>query len=158
MAMPETQTPPPPFGQIVAIAQRALGDVLDELLRKAGVSFERWAALNMLAARGSAPRAALVAELADALRADQGSIAEVLGRLEADGLVASPGDPGADRSRIELTSDGTRVHQRLREEIGHLTARILGGLDPQAIGTTIRTLREVTERAQSLRSGQAVSA
>jgi DNA-binding MarR family transcriptional regulator len=158
MANARDANPPPPFGQIVAVAQRALGDALDELLRDAGVSFERWAALNMLAARGPAPGAALLGELAEALRADRGPTAELLGRLEADGLVGPAGDAGTGPSRIELTSEGTALHRRLRGAIGRLSARILGGLDPEAIGTTVRTLREVTERAESLRSGRAVSA
>jgi DNA-binding MarR family transcriptional regulator len=153
--MPETQTPPPPFGQIVAVAQRALSAALDDLLHDAGVTFERWAALNMLAAGGSAPRDALRRQLAEALRSGEGSIAELLDGLESDGLIRPAGDPGARvGTPVELTAEGAALHRRLRESIGRLTARILGGLDPRDVGITIRTLREVTERAQSLRDAQ----
>jgi DNA-binding MarR family transcriptional regulator len=153
--MPETQTPPPPFGQIVAVAQRALSAALDGLLGEAGTTFQRWAALNMLAARGSAPLDALRREVAEALQADERSIAELFDQLESDGLIQTAGDRGApDGTRIELTAGGETLHRSLRESIGRLSARILGGLDPHDIGTTIRTLREVTERAQSLPTGQ----
>ncbi len=105
--MPETQTPPPPFGQIVAVAQRALSAALDGLLGEAGTTFQRWAALNMLAARGSAPLDALRREVAEALQADERSIAELFDQLESDGLIQTAGDRGApDGTRIELTAGG----------------------------------------------------
>ncbi len=111
----------------------------------------------MLAARGSAPRDALRRELAEALQADERSAGELLDQAESDGLIQAAGDPAASGgTRIELTADGESLHRSLRASIGRLTARILGGLDPHDIGTTIRTLREVTERARSLRTGELV--
>jgi DNA-binding MarR family transcriptional regulator len=88
-----------------------------------------------------------------------GSVSELLDQLESSGLIRVAGDPGArDGTRAELTVDGGRLRGSLRQSIGRLTARIVGDLDPHDVDVTIRTLRQVTDRAQSLRRSETVSA
>jgi hypothetical protein len=94
--------------QSQAVAQRALSTALDDLLRDAGTTFDRWAALNMLATGGPVPRAALRDQLAAALRAGQEPVSELLDQLESSGLIRVAGDSGArGGARVELTVDAS---------------------------------------------------
>jgi DNA-binding MarR family transcriptional regulator len=153
------QTPPPPFGQAVGEAQRALSALLYDLLEGQGTTFDRWVTLNTLATRGPAiPRGQLRRDLAEGLAVDAASVSELLDQLESSGLIQVSSEPAEhDSARIELTADGEALHRSLRESIGRLTVQVVGGLDPEDLRTAVGVLREATARAQALRAGEPVS-
>jgi MarR family transcriptional regulator, organic hydroperoxide resistance regulator len=149
--MTDTQVPPPPFGQTVGEAQTALKTVLDRVLDKAGTTFDSWVALNTLATQGPAIAGdELRSNLAQALRTDAGAISELVERLRSSGLVRLTADGGSrEGALVELTEEGQVLHRSLRRSVGGASAELLAGLDPSDVETTIRVLREVTERAKA---------
>ena len=134
--------PPLPFGQTVAFAQRALTAVLTDHLAEAGTVPQTWYTLNTIATRGPAvERDALLAEVAQAPGAAGD---ELLDRLAAEGLIRT------DNGSVSLTADGEVRHGELRTSIAGLTAKVLSPFPLDDIERTTRTLRAVTERAESV--------
>ena len=129
------------FGQTLAFAERTLTTILREHLAERDTQPETWYALQLIATRG--PGLGLD-ELSSLLEGspnlDANSTRELLARLRAEGLIQ--GD-----ARVDLTADGTRVHQSLREYISRPTTALLSQFDLDDIETTVRTLRAITERA-----------
>jgi len=156
----QTQAPPPspPFGQTVGEAQTALKVVLDHVLDEAGVTFGSWVTLNTLATQGPAIAGdELRSNLAQALQTDAGAISELLERLRSTGLVRLTTDAAPQEGAlVELTTLGQVLHRSLRQSVGGASVKLLAGLDPSDVATTIRVLREVTERAKSLRTKQRI--
>ena len=138
------------FGQTLAFAERTLTTILREHLAERDTQPETWYALQLIATRG--PGLGLD-ELSSLLEGspnlDANSTRELLARLRAEGLIQ--GD-----ARVDLTADGTRVHQSLREYISRPTTALLSQFDLDDIETTVRTLRAITERAgESALAGRA---
>jgi DNA-binding MarR family transcriptional regulator len=153
--MTDTRVPPPPFGQTVGEAQTALKTVLDHVLDEAGTTFDSWVVLNTLATRGRAIASdELRSNLAQALQTDAGAISELLERLRSTGLVRLTADGGSrEGPLVELTEEGQVLHRSLRQSVGGASAKLLAGLGPSDVETTIRVLREVTERAKVSEAG-----
>jgi DNA-binding MarR family transcriptional regulator len=146
----ETRTTAPELGRAVAQAHRPLVALRDDVLRADGTSFDAWIAMYTLAARGGAmPGDELRHELAVQLEGDPWSVAELLDRLEAAGDLRLAAGDGV---RVELTREGASHHRRLREKFGHTAASVLEELDPADVETTMGVLRDVAERARSLRA------
>jgi DNA-binding MarR family transcriptional regulator len=100
--------------------------------------------LTLVATRGPAlDHDALRRDLEPSRNLDAASTNELLERLESEGLIR--GD-----AEVDLTSEGEGRYRSLRESIDAATAQLLGALDPSDIETTMRTLRSVTERAETL--------
>jgi DNA-binding MarR family transcriptional regulator len=151
-----TRVPPPPIGQEVALAQRALSELLARFLGEADTTFGTWLALNTLATQGPAIRSdALRRDLAGRLQVDQSSISQLLHELQSTGAARLTG--AGEEAQVELTDDGAAIHRRLSEGIRRNTAELLGPLDPDDVHTTIRVLRAVTERAQALQNNGSTS-
>lgn len=149
--MTDTQVPPPPFGQTVGEAQTALKAVLDRVLDEAGTTFDSWVVLNTLATQGPAIAGdELRPNLAQALQTDAGAISDLLERLRSSGLVRLTAAGGSrEGALVELTEEGQVLHRSLRQSVGGASAKLLAGLGPSDLETTIRVLREVTERAKA---------
>jgi DNA-binding MarR family transcriptional regulator len=134
-------TPPAPFGQTLAFAERTLTASLRQHLAKRGTAPETWYALQLVATRGPGlDRQALSDDLAGSRTLTPDSVRELLARMEAEGLIR--GGPVVD-----LTAEGQALHQSLREYIAGPTARLLGQFPAEDIETTVRTLQAITERA-----------
>ena len=129
------------FGQTLAFAERTLTTILREHLAERDTQPETWYALQLIATRG--PGLGLD-ELSSLLEGspnlDANSTRELLARLRAEGLIQ--GD-----ARVDLTADGTRVHQSLREYISRPTTALLSQFDLDDIETTVRTLQAITATA-----------
>jgi len=131
------------FGQALAFAERTLSATLREHLAQRDTEPETWYALQLIATRGPGlSRQELSRDLEGSPTLDAGSTRELLARLEADGLIQG----GA---QVDLTPEGTALHQSLRDYIAGPTIRLLSQFDIHDIETTVRTLQEITRRAES---------
>ena len=139
-------TPPAVFGQFgrtLAFAERTLTATLREHLAQRNTKPETWYALQLIARDGPGlSRDALSRDLEGSPTLDAGSTRELLARLEADGLIQG----GA---QVDLTPEGTALHQSLREYIAGPTVRLLSQFDIHDIETTVRTLQEITKLAEA---------
>jgi DNA-binding MarR family transcriptional regulator len=103
--------------------------------------------VGVLALLGSQPRTP--SELADQLQISRPSLAEVIRKMEAEGLLARRGNPADARSDIlALTSEGMRVLKKAQtcfQAAGGKLDRQLGkaGIDAAAIETTRKTLEKL---------------
>jgi hypothetical protein len=128
------------FGQALAFAERTMTGILHEHLAQRGIKPETWYALQLVATRGPGlSRQALSRDL-DGSRNVESSAAELLARLQAEGLIT--GD-----AQVDLTAEGQALHRSLREYVGGPTARLLGQFDLRDIETTVRTVQAITRRA-----------
>ena len=129
------------FGQTLAFAERALTAVLRAHLAERDATPETWYVFQLVSSRGPEfSRAALISDLAGSPNLDAASAAELLARLEAEGLVR--GD-----TPVEMTAKGEELFSGLREHVLAGTARLLGQFDIRDIETTVRTMRAITQRA-----------
>lgn len=129
------------FGTTLAFAERALTAVLRQHLAERDTTPGTWYVFQLVSQRDPEfTREALIADLAGSRELDAASAAELLSRLEAEGLIR--GD-----AHVDLTAKGAELHRSLREHVFGGTSRLLGQFDIHDIETTVRTLRAVTERA-----------
>ena len=131
------------FGQTLAFAERTLTATLREHLAQRDTQPETWYALKLIATRGPGiSREALSRDLAGSPTLDADSTRELLAGLEAQGLIGG----GA---QVDLTAEGQALYLSLREYIAGPTVRLLGQFDIHDIETTVRTLQEITKRAEA---------
>jgi DNA-binding MarR family transcriptional regulator len=136
-----TQTPPL-TGQDINLAARAVRDLLDVLLERAGLTFEQSLVLQALGPETNGlDRQGLVTDLAKRLRVDPSEVSTTVVSLAHAGLlVESP-------ERVRLTPDGQSTYDGMQSGIRRVTARLYGPFAPDDLATTRRVLREIIERA-----------
>jgi DNA-binding MarR family transcriptional regulator len=135
-------TRPASFGQTLANAEQTLTVALRRHLAERETTPETWYALQVIAMYGPRlARQALTGRLEGSRTLNPESTRELLGRLEAEGLIR--GD-----AEVDLTAEGEALHRGLREYIAVPTARLLGQFPAEDIETTMRTLQAITERAE----------
>ena len=131
------------FGQTLAFAERTLTATLREHLAQRDTQPETWYALKLIATRGPGiSREALSRDLAGSPTLDADSTRELLAGLEAQGLIGGS-------AQVDLTAEGEALYRSLREYIAGPTVRLLGQFDIHDIETTVRTLQEITKRAEA---------
>ena len=131
------------FGQTLAFAERTLTATLREHLAQRDTQPETWYALKLIATQGPGlSREALSRDLAGSPTLDADSTRELLAGLEAQGLIGG----GA---QVDLTAEGQALYRSLRDYIAGPTVRLLGQFDIHDIETTVRTLQEITKRAEA---------
>ena len=131
------------FGQTLAFAERTLTATLREHLAQRDTQPETWYALKLIATRGPGiSREALSRDLAGSPTLDADSTRELLAGLEAQGLIGGS-------AQVDLTAEGEALYRSLREYIAGPTIRLLGQFDIHDIETTVRTMREITKRAEA---------
>jgi DNA-binding MarR family transcriptional regulator len=129
------------FGQTLAFAERTLTATLRQHLAERDVTPETWYALHLIASRRSAlGRAELSRELEGSRTLDVDSTRQLLARLQAEGLIHG-------ERAVELTPEGTALHDSLAEYIAEPRTRLLSQFAVDDIETTVRTLRAIAERA-----------
>jgi DNA-binding MarR family transcriptional regulator len=137
------------FGQTLAFAERTLTAVLREHLAERDATPETWYVFQLVSSRGPEfSREALIGDLAGSPNLDAASAAELLARLEAEGLIR--GD-----THVEMTARGDEFYRSLREHVLGGTARLLGQFEIRDIETTVRTMRAITQRAAEEQAVQA---
>jgi hypothetical protein len=137
-------TPPAVYGQFgttLAFAEQTLTERLHKHLAKRDTQPETWYTLQLIATRGPGlARDALTHDLERSRNVSAESTRELLGRLEAEGLIR--GD-----TELDLTEEGKALHGSLREYIIGPTTQLLSQFDIHDIETTVRTLQAITKRA-----------
>jgi hypothetical protein len=137
-------TPPAVYGQFgttLAFAEQTLTERLHKHLAKRDTQPETWYALQLIATRGPGlAHDALTHDLERSRNVSAESTRELLGRLEAEGLIR--GD-----TELDLTDEGKALHGSLREYIIGPTTQLLSQFDVHDIETTVRTLQAITKLA-----------
>jgi DNA-binding MarR family transcriptional regulator len=138
-------------GQDIGEAEGAVRALLEGAITGAGITANDYIVLRVLAARGPFARPAALHEFLAGQRQlglDRPAVADLLARLEAQGLVAgtAPDVPGPAR----LTAEGTARHTRLAEAVAPRTRQLFAGFDPDDLATAHRVLAQVVERADHL--------
>lgn len=83
---------------------------------------------------------------------DRSTVAEVISRLTARGLLDKTRDP-ADGRRflLRLTDDGARTHRRLKVRTARMNQVFLAPLSPEERNLFMSLLRRVSDAAEELR-------
>jgi len=144
-------------GQDVGEAEGALTALLNRTLAatNTGITRTEYITLRVLASRGPQPSpAALHAFLArqPQLGLDGGHVAELLGHLEARGLLSGGAIDGP--GPVELTPAGAALCERLIEAVTVAARGLYADFDQDDLATAHRVLVELTQRAAHL-GGQA---
>ncbi|SCF19973.1 hypothetical protein [Micromonospora mirobrigensis] len=136
-------TAPPLTGQVLGQAHHATRAVLDRELAAIGISFAQSVALNLVAAEGGAVRrAALVAAMTAALKAEEPLVAVTVEELLAAGLLT--GGPG-----LALTGPGRAVHERVRAAVATITTRLYADIPAPDLAVAGRVVDLVRRRADA---------
>jgi len=146
--MPQTPTL---TGQDIAEAQGAVRALLDRVLADTGTTSNEYVALRVLAVRGPAASPAAFHEFLAGqrqLELDLPAVADLLGRLEARGLISGSSADGAGPT--QLTAEGAALHAGLADAVAAVTRQLYADFDPDDLATAHRVLAGVIERAERL--------
>ena len=114
--------------KLIGRANRAFARVVDGPLREIGFAMSQVPVLVMLKKAGALSQA----ELARLLKVEQSSMAQLLNRMERDGLVERIADPGDRRSRlISLTSSANGQLPRGKSVMDAASRRALSGFSKE---------------------------
>jgi MarR family transcriptional regulator for hemolysin len=138
----------PRLTQLVSQTARVLTRRADEALAPLGLHYAQVPVLVLLRRGGAMTQK----ELAVAARVEQPSMAELLTRMQRDGLVTRSPNPRDARSRIiELAPDSGGRLDRAQQRLADLEDRALAGLDAAEAETLkvlmARVLANLDERA-----------
>ncbi len=120
--MPQTPTL---TGQDIAEAQGAVRALLDRVLADTGTTSNEYVALRVLAVRGPAASPAAFHEFLAGqrqLELDLPAVADLLGRLEARGLISGSSADGAGPT--QLTAEGAALHAGLADAVAAVTRQL----------------------------------
>lgn len=136
---------PVPIGMAVGQAEAVLSKLLARVLADTGTRREHYLAMQRLAGLGgAATREAYVFDLSDALEIDLWAAGELADTLAEAGILAD-----AD-GVLQLGEYGADLRGRIAGSAGAVTRALLAPISPADVETTIRTLREVTQRGRAL--------
>jgi DNA-binding MarR family transcriptional regulator len=156
--MTTATTAPPGLGPAVGRAERALSQLLGDVLAETGTAPDTWYAFQRLAAFAAPPsRQAFLRDLRGELVEDDASATALLERIVAAGLMGETREQAGDDARIRLTEAGEALRERIRVPSAALTRQLTAPFDPADVEVTIRTLAGLTERARTLRGPAAPS-
>ena len=140
-----TGSQPVPIGPAVGQAEAVLSQLLARVLAETGTSRQHYLAMQRLAGLGgAATREAYVFDLSDALEIDLWAAGELADTLAEAGVLAE-----AD-GLIRLGDRGAYLRGQIAGSAGAITRALLAPISPADVETTIRTLREVTQRGRAL--------
>jgi MarR family transcriptional regulator for hemolysin len=137
--------PPPfelPIGLSLARAAKIVGRAFDDAMGEAGGSTPTWLVLLTLKTRQVGNQR----ELADVVGIQQATLTHHLNAMEAEGLLTRRRDPVNRRiHRVELTSSGEAVFERLRHVAVEFNQRLRTGISDDEVGQ----LRDLLNRLQA---------
>jgi MarR family transcriptional regulator, transcriptional regulator for hemolysin len=137
-SQPEAHEPPHPL-RVVGHAYRTFARIVDAQLRELGLAMSQLPVLIVLKQGKGLPQA----ELARIARVEQSSMAQLLNRMERDGLIERVADPADKRSRVISLTDRAFRRMHKGKAIMDATVKIaLQGLSP----TDIERLNELMRR------------
>ena len=132
-------------GQDIGEAEGALTALLERAIAPSGRSRAEYLTLRVIAAR---PPFGNVAELGDFLAGQpqfglgRGSVARLLDRLRAEGLIAA--------GPVELTTAGRALLGELATAVAPVTREVFADVDRDDLAVAHRVLVELTERARTM--------
>jgi MarR family transcriptional regulator, transcriptional regulator for hemolysin len=133
--------------RVVGHAYRTFARIVDAQLRDLGLAMSQLPVLIVLKQGKPLPQA----ELARIARVEQSSMAQLLNRMERDGLIARLVDPEDKRSRlISLTERASRRMHKGKSIMDATVKIALQGLsetDIERLGQIMRRINENLERA-----------
>ncbi len=136
--------PLPLIGQAVGQAQASLTRLLTGILAGTGTSYLLWLGLQRLNAMNGHPaREAYEADLSYWLQLDGPAAARLADEVVAAGLATSDGD-----GLIALSARGRALREQVLATSARVTGPMLATIDRADLGTTIRTLEEITRLAR----------
>jgi DNA-binding MarR family transcriptional regulator len=133
--------------RVVGHAYRTFARIVDAQLRDLGLAMSQLPVLIVLKQGKPLPQA----ELARLARVEQSSMAQLLNRMERDGLIKRVADPADKRSRlISLTSGALRRMQKGKAVMDATVKIALQGLstaDIERLSELMRRINDNLERA-----------
>ena len=139
-------SPTPPLTQFIGRTERTLRALMDVVLTETGGTFHQWVALNFTAAGGDGiDRSELIAQLAGALRIDEGAAEATIAEMADEQLLQTASGP-----EVALSDAGRERYERIRTAIGEITAPLYGDLPPADLAVTRRVLSTISDRADTM--------
>jgi DNA-binding MarR family transcriptional regulator len=143
---PKTPEPPNPL-RIVGQAYRTFARIVDAQLRELGFAMSQLPVLIVLKQGKPMPQA----ELARIARVEQSSMAQLLNRMERDGLVERVADPTDKRSRLisltELASRRMHKGKAIMDATVKIALQGFSAADIERLDELMRRINENLERA-----------
>jgi DNA-binding MarR family transcriptional regulator len=128
------------LGFLMARTHRAMRRALMARLEPAGITYPQFQVLNALCEEENVSQIAL----ADRVNVDKTSLARMLDRMEAAGLISRGEDPEDCRvKRITLTDKGRRLQDRVRPLRDRVLGQVLKGLSEEEVREFKRLLNRV---------------
>jgi DNA-binding MarR family transcriptional regulator len=115
---------------LVKQVERGVRSVLDETVRGFGLTTPQYAALSVLARRGGLSSA----QLARRAFVTPQAMNQIVGQLEAEGLITRAPDPANWRIlRASLTREGERRLAACEAAVDHIEAQMLHALEVESV-------------------------
>jgi DNA-binding MarR family transcriptional regulator len=128
------------LGFLMARTHRAMRRALMARLEPAGITYPQFQVLNALCEEENVSQIAL----ADRVNVDKTSLARMLDRMEAAGLISRGEDPEDSRvKRITLTGKGRRLQDRVTPLRDRVLGQVLKGLSEEEVRELKRLLNRV---------------
>jgi DNA-binding MarR family transcriptional regulator len=128
----------------VGETENALRGLLTRTLSGTGLDYHRWVALLVTNTQAPIPASHLAAQLRGGLKIDESTADEVIGDLQAHGLIVE------HDARLGPTAEGSALFARINAEVRQLTQRLYAGIDHDDLAAAYRVLSTLTQRANAL--------
>jgi DNA-binding MarR family transcriptional regulator len=139
-----TSEPPNPL-RVVGHAYRTFARIVDAQLRELGLAMSQLPVLIALKQGTPLPQA----QLAKIAGVEQPSMAQLLDRMERDGLIKRVADPADKRSRLISLTDNASSRMHKGKAIMDATVKIaLRGLSPADIERLNELMRRINDNLQ----------
>jgi MarR family transcriptional regulator for hemolysin len=139
--MNDSHLPPHPM-KLMGRAMRGFSRIADTALRDLGFATGQLPVLVSLKHR----QALSQAELARIAEVEQPSMAQLLNRMERDGLVQRVADPADKRSRlISLTADAGQRMPQAKAVMEAMTEKALAGFTPEEVAQFTRLVLRLND-------------
>jgi hypothetical protein len=139
-------------GRTLGEAQQATSAALDHLLADLGITFDGWVVLSAVAADAVPAEVDLLVPALSAVLDTTEEMVQVMVDEAVSGnhvrVVPAPsGDSG--QVRVELTTEGEVLHERVRAAIGQLALDLSARIPRHDLETAGRVLLQVTREARA---------
>ena len=134
-------------GHLVSRAARLMARLGDERLRSLGFSTGQLPVLGSLSKGDALPQKTL----AERARTEQPSMAQMLARMERDGLICRTPDPADKRSSLISLTDSARARLPAMHKVltqGNVDA--MSGLSEDEVQTLVRLLQKVISNLEGM--------
>lgn len=137
--------------QIVGQAENAHLPILARILAGTGTTKNQWVALSLAtAAGGTVDHDQLAAQIAGALKIDNGTAVRAITELTTTGMLARlPGEA----SVVRLTDAGQARYREIRSAVDEIIKRVYGDIPTEDLATAGRVLTLITARLNAETAG-----